>query len=138
MSSISFRLYLYLLTSFPAFSRIILLTTQHTKENKMANEDLKDFYRKWLDANRPSTASNVANKSSIVERELNEPVNTNSDDETMQQDNEEESDDTGEVEPPTTDFDSPEDIIFENDQIQLLIERGNFVFKCCIYFPCSY
>ena len=97
----------------------------------MADHDLQEFYRNWLKANKPEentekqksennqqkdninqTPSETENENQIEEVELQTESNNNVNDQ------------ESELQPQQVEYDTPEDIVFENDQIQLYIERG--------------
>jgi hypothetical protein len=94
----------------------------------MEDSHLKNFYRTWLKANKPSVST------SSDERELESelPENSDANEEVVaneNQKNDENEQNPNQEEPETLQFEAPEDIIFENNEVQLYIERGNGFFN---------
>ena len=103
----------------------------------MADPDLREFYRNWLKANKPpqnenQNSENNQPKSKDNRKETpseiqNETEKLQVESESETESNNAEDEQSQHQEPQPIQYDAPEDIIFENNQIQLYIERGNFI-----------
>ena len=103
----------------------------------MADPDLREFYRNWLKVNKqpqnteeqksednePNSKDNRKETPSEIQ---NETEKEQEESETESSNNADDDEESQHPEPQPIQYNAPEDIIFENDQIQLYIERGNF------------